>query len=114
MSNELQILNKEFPTIPIINASVCGINNTNTIFAKDSLIFNYPNPFTSQTKIEFKTNGGHTLLQLLDGGGTIMKVLVEATYNFAGMNSFNLYGSDLIPGVYYLRLQNEDKIFGSY
>ncbi len=109
-SNELQILNKEFPTIPIINASVCGVNNPNTIFAKDSLIFNYPNPFTTQTKIEFKTNGGHTLLQLLDGSGTLIKILVEATYSFAGLNSYNLYADNLPSGVYYLRLQNLDKV----
>ena len=62
------------------------------------------------TKIEFRTNGGHTLLQLLDGGGTVIKQLVEATYNFQGLNSCNLYASDLISGVYYIRLQNEDKI----
>jgi hypothetical protein len=50
-------------------------------------------------------------LQLLDGSGTILKVLVEATYNYPGMNSYNLYGSGMAPGVYYIRLQNEDKIF---
>jgi uncharacterized protein (DUF1501 family) len=109
-TDELQILNKQFPTIPIINASVCGIKNPNTVFAKDSLIFNYPNPFTNQTKIEFKTNGGHTILQLLDGSGTLIKILVEATYSFAGMNSYNLYMDNLPSGVYYLRLQNLDKV----
>jgi len=110
-SAELQIMNKQFPTIPIINASVCGINNPNSIFAKDALIYNYPNPFTNQTKIEFKTNGGHTLLQLLDGSGTLIKILLEATYNFAGMNSYMFYGDNLPSGVYYVRLQNLDKVF---
>jgi hypothetical protein len=36
---------------------------------------------------------------------------VEATYNYAGMNSYMLYGSGLMPGVYYIRMQNEDKVF---
>jgi len=108
---QTEILTKQFPILPLINASVCGINDKTSTFAKDALVYNYPNPFSNFTKIEFKTKGGHTLLQLLDGSGTIVKVLVEATYNYAGMNSFNLYGNDLNPGVYYIRLQNEDKIF---
>ena len=106
-----EILTKPFPVLPLINASVCGINNKASTFAKDALVYNYPNPFSSFTKIEFKTDGGPTLLQLLDGGGTIIKVLVEATYNFAGMNSYNLYGTGMTPGVYYIRLQNQDKVF---
>ena len=106
-----EILTKPFPILPLINASVCGINDKASTFAKDALVYNYPNPFSSFTKIEFKTVGGPTLLQLLDGGGTIIKVLVEATYNFAGMNSYNLYGTGMTPGVYYIRLQNQDKVF---
>jgi hypothetical protein len=97
--------------LPLINASVCGISEKDSTFAKDALIYNYPNPFSNFTKIEFKTKGGHTLLQLLDGSGSVIRVLVEATYSYAGMNSFNLYSNGLVPGVYYIRLQNEDKIF---
>jgi uncharacterized protein (DUF1501 family) len=110
-TGQTEILTKQYPTLPLINASVCGINDKNSTFAKEALVYNYPNPFTSFTKIEFKTKGGHTLLQLLDGSGTILKVLVEATYNYPGMNSYNLYGTGMAPGVYYIRLQNEDKIF---
>jgi len=106
---ETEILLKQFPTIPLINASVCGVNDKNSTFAKPALIYNYPNPFSTVTKIEFKTNGGHTLLQLLDGSGTVIKLLVDATYNFPGMNSYNLYGASLSPGVYYIRMQNVDK-----
>ena len=109
--DQLQIMNKQFPTIPIINASICGVNNPNSIFAKDALIYNYPNPFSNQTKIEFKTNGGHTLLQLLDGSGTLIKILLEATYSSAGLNSYILYGDSLPSGVYYIRLQNVEKVF---
>lgn len=109
--DQIQIMNKQFPTIPIINASICGVNNPNSIFAKDALIYNYPNPFSNQTKIEFKTNGGHTLLQLLDGSGTLIKILLEATYSSAGLNSYILYGDSLPSGVYYIRLQNVEKVF---
>ena len=110
-TGETQILTKQYPILPLINASVCGINDKDSTFAKDALIYNYPNPFSNFTKIEFKTKGGHTLLQLLDGAGTVLRVLVEANYNYAGMNSYMLYGSGLIPGVYYIRMQNEDKVY---
>lgn len=110
-ASENEILLKNYPTLPLINASVCGINDKNSVFAKEALIYNYPNPFVNVTKIEFKTNGGHTLLQLIDGSGAVIRLLVEATYNFPGMNSFILYGSDLMPGVYYIRLQNLDKVY---
>jgi len=108
---QLEIMLKQYPSIPIINASVCGVNKDDSIFAKEALIYNYPNPFSGQTKIEFKTNGGHTLLQLLDGTGTVIKTLVESNYTYAGMNSYNLYGTGLVPGVYYVRIQNVDKMY---
>jgi uncharacterized protein (DUF1501 family) len=110
-TGQTEVLSKSYPTLPLINASVCGVNNPESTFAKEALIYNYPNPFSSQTKIEFKTKGGHTVLQLLDGSGSVIKLLVEATYNFAGMNSYMLYSSGLIPGVYYIRMQNEDKVY---
>jgi hypothetical protein len=48
---------------------------------------------------------------LLNGAGIVVKLLVDTTYNFAGTNSYNLYGAGLSPGVYYIRMQNGDKIF---
>jgi uncharacterized protein (DUF1501 family) len=110
-SAQTEILTKQYPILPLINASVCGINDKNSTFSKEALIYNYPNPFTNFTKIDFKTNGGHTLLQLLDGSGTVLQLLVEANYSYAGMNSYNLYGSSLNAGVYYIRLQNEAKVY---
>ncbi len=108
---ETEILLKQFPVVPLINASVCGLNDKNSTFSTTALIFNYPNPFYNLTKINFKVNVGHTLMQLLDGSGTVIKLLLEATYSFPGMNSYNLYGANLLPGVYYIRLQNVDKVF---
>jgi uncharacterized protein (DUF1501 family) len=110
-TGQTEILTKKYPILPLINASVCGVNNPDSTFAKDALIYNYPNPFNSFTKIEFKTKGGHTTLQLLDGAGSVIKLLVEATYNYAGMNSYMLYGSGLMSGVYYIRMQNEEKVY---
>lgn len=110
-TTETEILLKQFPVVPLINASICGINDKNSTFSAAALIYNYPNPFYNLTKIDFKVNAGQALLQLLDGSGTVIKLLLEATYNFPGMNSYNLYGADLTPGVYYVRLQNVDKVY---
>jgi uncharacterized protein (DUF1501 family) len=110
-NTETEVLSKQYPLIPLINANVCGINDTKSVFSKNALIYNYPNPFTNFTKIDFKVNVGHILLQLLDGSGTVLKTLLEANYSFSGMNSYNLYGAELSPGVYYIRLQNLDKVF---
>ena len=101
-----QIMLKEYPTLNLINASACAAEMNNPVFEKNAMIVAYPNPFTQLSRIEFKTEGGHTLVQLLDGSGTVIKLLVDATYSYAGMNSTTVLGSDLKPGVYYIRIQN--------
>lgn len=105
-TNGLEIMLKTYPTLPLINASVCGIAMENSIFNANSTINNYPNPFTSKTRIEFKVQVGPTQLQLLNVSGVLIKVLLEATYTYAGTNSYTLFGADLPAGVYYIRLQN--------
>ena len=105
-TENLQIMLKQYPSINLINASACAVEMANPVFEKNSMIVAYPNPFSQQSRIEFKTEGGHTLVQILDASGTVIKLLVDATYNYAGMNSTTLQGSDLKPGVYYIRIQN--------
>lgn len=101
-----EIMLKDFPTLNLINASACAVETKNPVFEKNAMIVAYPNPFSLQSRIEFKTDGGHTLVQVLDASGTVIKLLVDATYNYAGMNSVTLLGGDLKPGVYYIRIQN--------
>jgi hypothetical protein len=101
-----EIMLKQFPTLNLINASACAVEMKNPVFEKNAMIVSYPNPFSNLSRIEFKTEGGHTLVQLLDTSGTVIRVLVDATYSYAGMNSVTLIGSDLKPGVYYIRIQN--------
>jgi hypothetical protein len=101
-----EIMLKQFPTLNLINASACSVEMKNPVFEKNPMIVAYPNPFAQQSRIEFKTEGGHTLVQVLDASGTVIKLLVDATYSYAGMNSVTLVGSDLKPGVYYIRIQN--------
>jgi uncharacterized protein (DUF1501 family) len=101
-----EIMLKPFGTLNLINASACSVEIKNPLFEKNTMIIAYPNPFSNQSRIEFKTEGGHTLVQLLDTSGTVIKLLVDATYSYAGMNIITLIGSDLKSGVYYIRIQN--------
>jgi hypothetical protein len=73
--------------------------------AGDKLITNYPNPFVKTTTIEFTTNGGHTLLQIIDAMGRVVKVLTDKEYT-AGTYKLPFDSEPLATGVYYARLQN--------
>lgn len=97
-----QVMLKNYQTMPLLNASSClkGINASG-----DNLIHNYPNPFVNSTVITFKTNGGHTLVQVLDGMGRVVKNLVDRDYP-AGTYTAAFEGGTLPSGVYYARLQN--------
>ena len=105
-TDRLQIMLKQYPTLNLINASACAIELENPVFEKNPMIVAYPNPFTQQSRIEFKTESGHSLVQLLDATGTVIQVLVDANFNYAGMNSVTLQGKQLQSGVYYIRIQN--------
>lgn len=78
----------------------------NPVFEKNPMFFLYQNPFIQVSKIEFKTKGRQTLVQLLDVKRTVIKLLVESNYIFAGMNSVRLQGMQLQFSVYYIRIQN--------
>ena len=105
-TTNLQVMLKQYPTLNLINASACAFEMENPVFEKNPLLVAYPNPFAQQSRIEFKTEGGHTLVQLLDTTGNVIRLLIDATYSYAGMNSVTLIGGNLKPGVYYIRIQN--------
>ncbi|MEI8059419.1 MAG: T9SS type A sorting domain-containing protein [Ferruginibacter sp.] len=62
-------------------------------------------PFTQSTKIIYKTDGGHTLLQIFDTMGRLIKIPVDAEL-LAGTYSYTFESGPLPAGVYYARLQN--------
>lgn len=100
------VLLKNFQSLPIIKSSACttGIDDLNRN-AGDTLIVNYPNPFTESTTITFKTSGGHTLVQIMD---TLGRVIINLTDRDYAPGTYNLtFNSGGLPtGVYYMRLQN--------
>lgn len=107
-STDLQtIMLKSFQSLAVVNGASCnltGIDDLNRT-AGITLISNYPNPFTESTSIKFKTRGGHTLIQVIDALGRVIKTVVEKEYAPGEYTiTFNSYG--LPTGVYYARLQN--------
>jgi uncharacterized protein (DUF1501 family) len=101
------ILLQNFQALPIINSSACSSSSIKELNQKagESLISNYPNPFTGSTYITFKTYGGHTLIQVFDTQGHLIKTPVDGEFT-AGTHKIWFENENYPPGVYYARLQN--------
>ncbi|MBD0286337.1 MAG: DUF1501 domain-containing protein [Flavisolibacter sp.] len=99
------ILLKNYQTLDLVNGSACGISRPNPV-TDDVLIANYPNPFTHNTTITFKTKGGHTLVQVIDAIGQVLRTLVDKEYPNSGTYNTSFESGVLPAGVYYARLQN--------
>jgi uncharacterized protein (DUF1501 family) len=97
-----QIMLKNYQVLPLVNAGTCkkAVNLSGEV-----LISNYPNPFTSSTIITYKTEGGHTLIQIIDMTGRVVTNLIDRDHT-AGTYTITFDGSFLGTGVYYARLQN--------
>jgi uncharacterized protein (DUF1501 family) len=102
-----QIMLQNFQLLPIIQDSACvvGIHELNQK-AGESLVWNYPNPFTSSTYVTFKSAGGHVLLQVFSTEGQLIKTLADREYD-AGTYEIWYENEGHPAGTYYLRLQNE-------
>jgi uncharacterized protein (DUF1501 family) len=100
------ILLQNFQTLPLVNAADCttGIHEINSK-AGVTLISNYPNPFTTSTNITFTTAGGHTLIQIFDGSGHLLRTLIDQTMT-QGDYAVNFENQGYSTGVYYARFQN--------
>jgi hypothetical protein len=70
-----------------------------------TLISNYPNPFTTSTNITFTTAGGHTLIQVFDGSGHLIRTLIDQEM-LQGEYAVNFENQNYATGVYYARFQN--------
>jgi uncharacterized protein (DUF1501 family) len=70
-----------------------------------NLISNYPNPFTSSTNITFTTAGGHTMVQVFDGSGKLLRTPINQDMT-PGRYSVSFENENYGDGVYYARFQN--------
>ncbi len=100
-------INTQLQSLPLIKAGVCnGIAPPPPASTTDKLIWNYPDAFTSSTEIYFKTQGGHTLVQVFDTLGRLVANLLEKDYT-GSMTDKVTFNAEILPtGIYYARLQN--------
>ncbi|MEI9807496.1 MAG: DUF1501 domain-containing protein, partial [Bacteroidota bacterium] len=101
------IMFQNFQSLNIVSDIGCrttGIDDPNQT-AGEELITNYPNPFTESTSIKFKTKGGHTLVQVIDMLGRVIRTLTDKEYT-PGTYNLTFDSGPLPTGVYYARLQN--------
>ena len=98
-------INGQLQDLPLIKAGTCTTAVPNT--SGSSVISNYPNPFTSKTTITFSTEGGHTLIQIIDNSGRLLVDLLEKDYPAAVTGQTITFDASHLPnGVYYARFQN--------
>ena len=100
-------INNQLQSLPLFKSSiVCNAVTRPPDPAFDAIISNSPNPFTERTTIRFRTEGGHTLIQIIDTLGRVIKNLLEQDYLTAGINTVTFDSGGLPTGIYYARLQN--------
>ena len=99
------IMLNNYQSLPVISSSAsCNPVDPN-VNAGRKIIDNYPNPFQQSTTVEYETAGGHTLIQIFDVQGRLIKTLLEATLP-AGRFKISFENEGYSPGIYYARLQN--------
>jgi len=98
-----RVMLKNFQDLPLTKIGTCS--TLNPVGNPESLVVVYPNPFHKTVTIQFKTGGGHTLVQILDGAGRMVKILLDRDFN-AGTYRVDFDGEHLPAGIYYVRLQN--------
>ena len=101
------IMLKNFQEIPLAINSACGSTGLDDIIrgSGEQLIVNYPNPFVESTTVTFRTKGGHTLIQIIDPLGRVIRTLADKEY-IQGTYTVTFDSMGLPLGVYYARLQN--------
>lgn len=99
-------INAQLQSLPLFKAGACSGITPPPPDPTDVIITNYPNPFTTSTTIKFKTEGGHTLIQIIDTLGRVIKVPVDRDYAAAGTYTVSFDSEGLPTGVYYARFQN--------
>lgn len=97
---------QNFQQLPLCATGTCGVTSVDdTRVPGVTLISNYPNPFTETTTIKFKTAGGHSLIQIMDAQGRVIKTLHDRDTP-AGEYNIRFEANGLPAGLYYMRFQN--------
>lgn len=102
------IMLKNFQNIPVIKRTAPCVSTSPEILnamAGKNIISNYPNPFQTSTTISYESFGGHTLIQVFNTEGRLIKTLVDKEIA-GGNHKITFENEGYSPGVYYARLQN--------
>jgi len=102
------VMLKNFQNINVIKKSAPCMSTSPEIIninTGKNLISNYPNPFQTSTTISYESFGGHTLIQVFNTEGKLIKTLVDMEIG-AGNHKVTFENEGYLPGVYYARLQN--------
>ncbi len=102
------VMLRNYQSLNLFKNYSCAETHALNESAGTSLFSNYPNPFTSSTRITFNTQGGHTLIQIMDAMGRLVAVPLEKQYDEAGSYNVEFDGSKLQNGTYYIRFQNKE------
>ena len=101
-------VNGQLQDLPLIKSGSCTTSVPSV--SGSSVITNSPNPFTTKTTITFNTDGGHTLIQIIDNSGRLLLDLLEKDYPAAATGQSITFDASHLPnGIYYARLQNGAK-----
>lgn len=102
------ILLKNYQNLPLVNPTVCVPTETHEANSRagDNMIMAYPNPFTEATTVKYESLGGHTLVQVFNNEGILIKTLIDDVNHAAGQFDVRCDLGFLPSGVYYVRLQN--------
>lgn len=101
-----QIMLQNYQSLPLVNGLACGVvTGVPDVDEDKTLISNYPNPFSTKTVISYTTAGGHTMVQIFDTMGRLVRKLVDSVHA-AGDYTITFNGEGLPNGMYYARFQN--------
>lgn len=103
-----QILLRNFQKLPIMDPGNCiptSVHEHNQSLGQN-LVYAYPNPFVQTTKIKFETLGGHTMIQIINNEGSVIKTVLDTELQ-AGKYDVDCDMEDAAAGLYHVRLQNK-------
>lgn len=101
-----EIMLRTFPQVNVVNDFQC---TSGPRPERESLVRNFPNPVENETTVEFKTDGGHTLIQLIGPNGRVISTILEKTYDRAIKATTKVNLAGMQRGMYYIRFQNGSK-----
>ncbi len=99
-------INSQLQSLPLFKSSLSCTGITPPPADPVKSLYNYPHPFTDYTEIFFKTEGGHTLIQVIDTLGRVIATLLEKDYAVATQDKVRFDSAGLPTGIYYARFQN--------